>query len=952
MDRLRVMKKNEKTVICVDRADRGLTRIASSVAADFRKITGARPCDIRVAGTEDPENGACANADTIIVAGVLGSGGYVDRAAAERRIEVSGIIGKRECYRMSTVAIPGKEILVIAGSDLLGAEYGLLKLSELCGVSPWHYWADVTPIPRESVEIDRSLLNVNSDEPEIRLRGFFMNDEWPSLGNWVHSTFGGFNELFYERVFDLLLRLRGNFLWPAMWTGVFSEDGRAFPTASAQMASELGITMGTSHHEPLFRAGEEFSHLMTESNDKGYGKDWSYYRNPRGISEFWTDGVRRNRDFRSLVTIGMRGERDSKILGEDATLADNIELLKKTIADQKKILSDNGIPDAPKVLALYKEVEDYYYGDETTEGLDRWPELEDTMLLLSDDNYGNLRTVPSPEKRDRKAGWGIYYHFDYHGGPISYEWINSTPVTKAWEQLTAAHTYGIRDLWVANVGDLRPCELPLSYFMSLAFDFSYWKEANRTAEFLDKWVEEQFGESVEPKRRDAIAKILNEYTRMNGDRRPEAIHKDTFCFSGNNEARSELERADQLIAAVKRVAPAIPPERKDAFYGLVEFPALASANLRKMMIYTGMHERFYRMKAAYANVLREKILVCIDEDRELIRRYNEEMAGGKWRHMMSSKHVSFRNWNDEGSEYPSPESLELPPKAQPIICLFENNSYISEGRLSLAAISSIENQKRRILLLSADSKPVCARIRASEDWIVLSERKTDPLLTEIEVGVLWRAIAGRQSGMVTIDFGDGIAEVSVTAETFDISDVASGAFPETTGVVSMPSDAYARKSEPEGAEWVRINDYGKSGVAMKVLPGDVRFPSAPGAPFLEYDVHITHPGHYTVSAYIAPTNNPVKGKGLCFAVSVDGKEPVLVDTLPKGFAAGDPGDPDWCRYVLDNGRRCPAEFDLDCGPHTIRWIHLDPGVVLQKLEIAQKPSESFYGYRTTYRKPQ
>ncbi|MDD4096526.1 MAG: glycosyl hydrolase 115 family protein [Oscillospiraceae bacterium] len=951
MNTLTLIQQGNATVIATDFGNRGLTRIAAAVAADFRKITGARTCDIRVAGTDDPASGSCANADRVIVAGVLGNGGFIDRAAEEGRIDVSTVAGRRECYRMSIMPDGGREILVIAGSDQLGAEYGLLKVSELCGVSPWHYWADVTPVRRESVEIDRDLLNITSTEPAVKLRGFFMNDEWPSLGNWAHSTFGGFNELFYEKVFDLLLRLRGNFLWPAMWTGVFSEDGKAFPTASAEMASELGITMGTSHHEPLFRAGEEFSHLMTDSNDKGYGKDWSYHANPRGLYEFWTDGVRRNRDFKSLITMGIRGERDSKILGENATLKDNIELLKRTITDQKEILSENGLADAPKVLALYKEVEDYYYGDETAEGLDNWAELQDTMLLLSDDNYGNLRTVPAPDKRDRKAGWGIYYHFDYHGGPISYEWVNSTPITKAWEQLTAAYTYGIRDLWVANVGDLRPCELPLSYFLSLAFDYNEWKTPNRTENFLEKWVDEQFEGYVDQNIRGQIARIIHEYTRMNGDRRPEAVHADTFRFSGNNEALHELKRSETLISRVEEIRPGIPSERADAFFGLVEYPALASANLRKMMIYTGMHEYFFGMKVSYANVLREKILTCIAEDRALMRRYNEEMSDAKWRHMMSSKHVAFVHWNDEGSEYPSPKEIALKDQGQTIVCLFESGRYASEGELELPLFSSAENSKRRILLLSTDTRPVCATIRASEDWIVLSERKVAPELTEIEVNILWKEIDGRKEGFVEISSGTGTVAVQVTVEKYDLSDVESGAFPETTGVISIPADAFSRKSTPGGTDWIRIDNYGKSGVSMKVLPCEVCFETNEPAPTLDYDIYILHPGRYFVSAYIAPTNNPFKGQGLRFAFSIDGETPVVVNTLPEGFAAGDPDDTDWCRYVLDNSRRAGMNVDLNEGAHTIRFIHLDAGVVLQKIEVARNPSDTFYGYRTTYRMP-
>ncbi len=951
MERYCIIQAKKKTVIGVDIKDRGLTRVAAAVAADFREITGARPSDIRVAGTNEPGNGACANADTVIVAGILGAGGFIDRAADEGLLEVSGIAGRRECYRMSMITFEGREIIVLAGSDRLGAEYGLLKLSELCGVSPWHDWADVTPVRRESVEIDRALLNVVSGEPTIKLRGFFMNDEWPSLGNWVHSKFGGFNELFYEKVFDLLLRLRGNFLWPAMWTGVFSEDGRAFPTASAEMAAELGIVMGTSHHEPLFRAGEEFSHLMTDSNDKGYGKDWSYHANPRGLYEFWSDGVKRNCDFPSLVTIGIRGERDSKILGENATLKDNIDLLKRTITDQKKILAENGLADASKVLALYKEVEDYYYGDAVSEGLSSWEELDDTMLLLSDDNYGNLRTVPAEDKRDRKAGWGIYYHFDYHGGPISYEWVNSTPIVKAWEQLTAAHQYGIRDLWVANVGDLRPCELPLSYFLNLAFDYDEWKEPNRTGLFLNQWVLQQFGGYVDTGTAVKIERILDGYTRMNGDRRPEAIHDDTFRFTGNGEAFQELKRAEELSAMVADVEPAIPAERRDAFFGLVAFPALASANLRKMMIYKGLHKLFFSQGAGYANVLREKVRACIEEDKELTRKYNEEMSGGKWRHMMSSKHVDFRAWNDEGSGYPEPEELVLPAEGPLKVLLPNSLTCVTDGALTLPVFTDIENNNRRIWIAGTGLEPVQAQIRASADWMILAERAIAPELTEIEVSINWQGIKDRASGVVTICAPGQTVEVQIEAEIIRTGDVSTGAFPEISGVISMPADAFSRKNEPVGTEWVRIGNYGKSGVSMKVLPPDVSFESPENAPNLEYDMYITHPGLYTVTVYIAPTNNPVKGKGLRIGFETDGIAATVVDTLPKGFTAGDPADKNWCGNVLNNGRRCSITADLSAGAHTLRLIHLDAGVVFQKVEVALHPSESFYGYRVSPRKP-
>lgn len=942
-------QSGKRTVICVNGKDRGITRVATSVAEDFRKAVNARHCDIRVAGTDNPESGACGNADTIIVAGTLGAGGVIDQFV--KQIEgANKLAGKRESYSFATIEYKGKDILLVAGSDKLGTEYGLLKLSEFAGVSPWHYWGDVTVCSKNEVAVERADLNKMSEEPAIKLRGFFLNDEWPSLGNWVHATFGGFNELFYEKVFDLLLRLRGNYLWPAMWTGVFSEDGKAFPTASAELASELGIVMGTSHHEPLFRAGEEFSHLSTDSNDVGYGQDWSYHKNARGLYAFWEDSVRRNRDFPSLITVGMRGERDSKILGENATLQDNIDLLKRTITDQKKILAENGLEKTQKVLALYKEVEDYYYGDRQTEGLAAWNELDDTMLLLSDDNYGNLRTLPGEKTRNRKAGWGIYYHFDYHGSPISYEWVNSTPITKAWEQLTTAYEYGVRDLWVANVGDLRPCELPLSYFMNLAFDFNTWKEPNRTGEFLQRWVEEQFGGAVDEAAQMKIAVILDEYSRMNGDRRPEAIHEDTFCFEEENEALRELQRAQNIIRLVEEVKPGIPEARSDAFYGLVEFPALASANLRKMMIYSGMQKLFAARGASFANDLREKVLLCIGTDVDLVRKYNEEMTGGKWKHMMSSKHVAFVNWNDEGSQYPTPEFLELPEKGSMIVSVSGSEEIASEGSISLPVFTNTDQRDQRIVMMNSGRDAIQYDIKSSDKWISLQRTNIGINTDEVNVSIDWSAISENVNGIISISSAGQVVEVVVEAIWINTEPVPVGAFVEATGVISMQADSYIGKSEVPESKWVRIENYGKTGASMKAYPLDRNYTNPQCAPFLEYSFVITNGGNYTLTAYIAPSNNPTKNKGLRMAIGLDGASPVVLDTLPAGFAAGNSDDTDWCRYVLDNGRRCSISADLAEGNHTIRFIQMDAGIVLQKIEVAKKPSQTFYGYLPTFQK--
>lgn len=953
MNSIILAAKNRKTVFCLERSPRGAVRVAAAVAADLRAITGARPCDIRVAGESDPFTGVSANADTVVVAGIIGQGTYIDQAARRGFIDCSAVAGKRESYRISAAVLEdGRDAVFVAGSDLLGLEYGLYKISELCGVSPWHYFADVHPVERESVELPAAALDITSKEPSIRLRGFFLNDEWPSLGGWVHDTFGGFNELFYEKVFDLLLRLKGNFLWPAMWSAVFSEDGLAYPTVSADLADEYGITMGTSHHEPLFRAGEEFSHTMTGSNDKGYGADWNYHANTRGIYEFWGYGVKRNKHHRSLITMGMRGERDSKLLGENATLKDNIDLIKKTIIDQKKILADNGLADAPKVLALYKEVENYYHGDDTTEGLSRWDGLDDMLLLLSDDNYGNTRTLPTPDNRNRKGGWGLYYHFDYHGGPISYEWVNSSPITKAWEQLTSAYAFGIRDLWVVNVGDLRPDELPLSYFLDLAYNYETWSQPNRTAEWLEKWTKQQFGGFADERTLADIASALNGYTRMNGDCHPEAVQEDTFSFACAEYAQ-ELKRAAGLEDVIARTEKNIPERWNDAFYGLVSFPALASANLRRMMILAGQQRIFHRLGSSYANELSAQVNACIARDKKLVRAYNEDMAGGKWNKMMSSKHVAFFNWNGDGSDYPRTEKLKLPAAGEIFAALPGSGEPLWEGEAALPVLSSLENNTAFFFVTSTAESAPAFSVEADSAWVKLDAEKIGSATWKYTVSADWDSVdaaAGDYPAVITLSTEGRVLELAVTARRAAFCAADGERFVESLGYVSIPAQHYSSARCGEGTEWCFIDNYGKGdSCSMKVLPADTFCTDPATAPALEYSFTVSHGGEYTVTAIIAPTNDPVKFKGQKLALQLDAEAPLVIDSLPAGYAAGETEDENWCRYVLDNCRRVSVKMTLTEGNHTLRFIHLDAGVVLQKIEIAQQPSESFYGYPATFR---
>ena len=503
---------------------------------------------------------------------------------------------------------------------------------------------------RAEIELPKEVFGV-SKEPSVKYRGFFINDEWPSFGTWTTTHFGGFTAEMYEQVFLLLLRLNGNYMWPAMWSSSFPLDGPGL--ASAELADELGVVMGTSHHEPCLRASEEWD--IVKGDDTPYGSAWNYYTNREGLLRYWEDGLKRSGHLESVITIGMRGERDSSMLGPDATLTENINLLKDIIVEQRKRIAryvNSDLSKVPQMLALYKEVEAYYYGSAEEPGMLGWEELEDVILLLCEDNYGNMRTLPTEAMKSHRGGFGMYYHFDYHGGPISYEWVNSTPLPKIWEQMTQAYECGVRDLWIVNVGDLKPQELPLSFFMDLAYDYDRYG--------VKAWVSEQFGAAFAGEgRAKALADtqmVLSAYTSINGLRRPEALNSSIYAIRGEKEAGWMLDHAAEVRDAAEELLLAAAPAYKDAFFELVYFPAVASMNVLQMQIGAAINEAFLLCRDAEADRWADFTEKRIAEDELLTMRYHA-VAHGKWSGMMSSKHLTFINWNDEGSKAPEVHRL-------------------------------------------------------------------------------------------------------------------------------------------------------------------------------------------------------------------------------------------------------------------------------------------------------
>ena len=562
----------------------------------------------------------------------------------QKRINGKLLKGKREKFIITL--IDGQ--LVIAGSDRRGTIYGIYELSQQMGVSPWYDWADVPVEHHDSIFVNKGIYT--DGEPAVRYRGIFLNDEAPCLTSWVKNTYGtGYGDhRFYQRVFEQVLRLRGNMMWPAMWGWAFYADD----PENEKTADEMGVVMSTSHHEPMARNHQEYAR-----NRKGWGP-WNYQKNKANLQKFFREGIERMKGTEQIVTIGMRGDGDEAMSAEADT-----KLMTNIINDQRKIIADvtgRKASETPQVWALYKEVMDYY---------DKGMKVpDDVTLLLCDDNWGNVRRVPNAKERKHKGGWGLYYHVDYVGAPRNSKMLNVTPVQNPWEQLTLAYENGIDRLWILNVGDLKPMEYPISQFMDMAWNPRKYDVNNITRHTRD-WCAQQFGES----QADEAARILNLICKYNGRCTPEMLNKNTYSLE-NGEWQEVVNQYLQLEADALRQYNSLPASYHDAYRQIILFPIEVMSNLHQMYFAQAQNNVLYKQGNPKANVWADECERRFKRDSLICDYYNHKMAGGKWNGMMTQKHIGYKSWNDDFEKDTCPELFRVTSKDGVIIS--ENNGVV------------------------------------------------------------------------------------------------------------------------------------------------------------------------------------------------------------------------------------------------------------------------------------
>ena len=554
------------------------------------------------------------SANKQIIVGTVGVNKQIDQWV--KKGELRDLKGKTEKYIIKTIG----DQIVIAGSDKRGTVFGIYELSRQMGVSPWYYWADVPTEKHENVYIKKG--EYTDGEPSVRYRGIFLNDEAPCLTSWVKNTFGTDygDHRFYEKVFELILRLKGNFMWPAMWGWAFyADDPENLKTADA-----MGVIMGTSHHEPMARNHQEYARHRNE-----WGA-WNYQTNKANLDRFFREGIERMNGTDDIVTIGMRGDGD-EAMSETA----DTKLMESIIENQRRIIKEvTGKPaeKTTQVWALYKEVQDYYDA-----GL-RVP--DDVMILISDDNWGDIRRVPTAAERSRKGGWGIYYHVDYVGAPRNSKWLNVTQTQQMFEQLSLAYDHGIQRIWILNVGDLKPMEYPIQLFMDMA-----WNPKTFTMQDVTRHTTLFFRRTLGCKQAKEVADIYNRNCQYMARVTPEMLDASTYNVE-TGEWRQVADDYARLERRALRLYDSIPAEGRDFYRQLVLFPVQAMANLYDMYYAQAMNHYLAKAGSPDANEWAAEVSRCFKRDSLLCLHYNKVMSGGKWDGFMTQKHIGYRSWND------------------------------------------------------------------------------------------------------------------------------------------------------------------------------------------------------------------------------------------------------------------------------------------------------------------
>jgi hypothetical protein len=919
----------KSTTLCISSEDSpGVLRALNDLKTDIGKVTNIEP---KIAINKIPHQ------KEIVIAGTLGKSPVIDQLVKNKKIDINNIKGEWETFLIQVVDKPMSGVdkaLVIVGSDKRGTIYGIYDVSEQIGVSPWYWWSDA-PVNHKEALFVKPIRKIQ--KPSVKYRGIFLNDEAPALSNWVKEKYGlvkpnlnppvkegvvNYNHEFYSKIFELLLRMKANYLWPAMWNNAFNEDDPENP----RLADEYGIVMGTSHQEPMIRSQQEWDRRYYES--LGH---WNYNKHPDTLENFWRKGIRRNKNYESIITMGLRGANDSEIGGD---MKSNIAMVESIVTKQQKIISEEMNPDVTKVpqsWCLYKEIMEYY-----NEGM-RVP--DNITLLWSDDNWGNIRRLPTPDERKRSGGSGVYYHFDYHGDPRSYEWINTNPIAKIWDQMSLAKQYGADKIWIVNVGHFKGYELPMEYFLNLAWNTDKWNNSNIN-EYTRLWATREFG----PEYAGEIADILSKYTKFNGRRKPESLSPQTYSLVNYHEAENVVAEFNKITTRAEIIYNKLPREKRDAFYQDVLFPTKASALVNELYVTAAKNNLFFQQKRASTNEMAAQTRMLFETDTALMTYYNKLFANGKWNHMMDQSHLGYNDW--------------MPPRKNSLDAI-----HLSEIQVPDSAIMGISIEGTELSWPGSSEEAVLPEfdifnghqhyfdifnrgkaffeytLSSNVPWLSFSEskgkigNKDQHVLVDLKESQLPE---GKTEGLIKIT-GAG-KEISIKVKAFNATEVQREnlrGFVESGGLVSIEAEHYSKNTKEGDRKWVKVEDYGLTLSGMRATAPTDTPAATPGknAPCLEYPIYLFSKDSVQLTLITSPLLNFMPGRDIRLAVSYDDQEPQFITNVSDKFKVHW-SNPDWAQTVVNQARQCQTTFNIsNPGYHTLKIWMIDPGVIIQKIII-------------------
>lgn len=908
----------------------GVIRAANELAVDFGKVLGVNATVVVADWASTSSSKASASGSRpIIVVGTVGRSSLIDNLAASRKLDTAAVANKWETFSYQVVQAPwdGRDsIFAILGSDLRGTTFGVYDVSEQIGVSPWYWWADAPPTARKYIWASSTGAHTEGP-PSVKFRGIFLNDESPCLTSWGHakykdSKYGSpFITDFYKRIFELVLRLKGNYVWPAMWSSMFYlDDANNGPTAT-----EYGIFMGTSHHEPMARADKEQGRFLKGS--------WDWKSNKAGVQAFMEEGATRSKNWSTIYTLGMRGSGDAA----SATLTSSA--LEEVIGWQQSTLTKalgKPLSQIPQAWVMYKEVPGYWQKGMKVS--------DDVTLLWSDDNRGNIRRVPIANETARVGGSGMYYHFDYVGDPRNYKWINTIQLQKTWEQMTLAYDRGIQNIWLANVGDLKGLELPTAHFMALAWDRNSFEDPGSTTKWLKTWSGGQFGEAAA----EATAAIMTTYGRLISRMKYEDLSRTPFAFGTTNYDEAELNFKEwtDLLAKAQAVYDGLPAGAQDSFFEVVLHPVMAGRGVYEIYTKTALGAKYADQHRASANQLARDVQSAFAADSAITKRFHG-LLGGKWNHMMDQLHIGYNNWQDPSSQtlprltyvttaaknalmgvaargsaasFPTAATLTLSPPQSPFappgrqswldVFARDNGSftYSVASNVSFVTVSSPQQA------LTAPGSASDARLLVSVDWAAAPSGSS---VAALKVSNL-NATGTTATVLVPID------NPALPAD-FTTGHVEAG------GVVSIEAEHFSAPSSD--ASYVVVPDYGRTRSGVRLPTKSASQVPAKG-PVLVYPFYTfsTASAAAALTIYLSPSENANPSSPNRYAFSVDGGAATTVQPVPLGDAGNEPAG--WSDAVVRNAYvKTSTLGKLAPGRHELRVWLLEPTMVLTKLVL-------------------